>query len=116
MALIDLTPKRVDFKVKSGDTLKADFSFTNADDDTPVDLTGIAATIEIRKKLGSDVIKTLSIGSGLTITGDDDNVLSLSTAINFTGKYKYELEVVWLGGRVQTPFGGYINSIGEITE
>jgi hypothetical protein len=76
-----------------------DFTFTQGDPATPLDLTQYQ---DIRLRVINDfnqTAKEFSLGEGLTISGDDDNVLLLRfeqelTLILTRPKYKYDIMFV----------------------
>ena len=73
-----------------------EFTFTQGEDELPLDLTGYSdIRLRIIDDFGDDII-TKSLGDGLTIGGDDDNVLMLRfeqelTLILTRPKYKYDI-------------------------
>ena len=91
-----------------GDTLKnLKFKFTDESAD-PIDLSGSSVTMTWREEcLDGNVAWTLSTGSGLTISTEDDSVLCWVVVdpaippLNATTYYG-DLQVTWSDGSVQT--------------
>lgn len=106
-------PSKVDFKIKQGDTFKRVFSFFEADGTTPSDVTGY-----VPKMIFDDTTLTpFTVGSGFTWgTGGDAHKLYLSAVWNNSGRVKYEFEVTYASGEVETKFAGTITAIAEIDE
>lgn len=66
---------KVDFTVRQNQ--QYDIDFTLIKDTVPIDLTQYTAIkLQVKRSKSSAAIVELSIGNGLTVSGDDDNVLS----------------------------------------
>lgn len=105
-----ITAARHDFKVMAGDTLPINFVFTDKETRAPISLEGSAVVMKI-KVLPTDTVavKTLSLGSGLTLSGDDYNVIQLSTLLDIPkGTYSYSLTATATDGTVTTYMVGKI--------
>lgn len=77
---------KVDFKVRQNQTFRFDLRFNTADGALNLtDYTSIKMQFKVRKDAGE--IVSLSIGSGLTITGEDNNVLSVELKASQTALF-----------------------------
>ena len=85
---------------------------------TPKDLSSATIKMEIRKNSTSAVVYTLSIGSGLAISGASSNVLLIgpfNLDQDSYGWHKYDVEVE-IGGNKKTYFGGNFYIQPDITQ
>lgn len=113
MASSNSIPSKVDFKVKQGDTFKRVITFFEPDGTTPSDVTGY-----VPKMIFDDTtITPLTVGVGLTWgTGGDAHKLYLNVAWPYDTKVKYEFEITYASGDVETKFEGTISVVKEIPE
>jgi hypothetical protein len=93
-------------------------AFTN-DDDTPYDLTIYdEIQMQIRKKPGTEVIASGSLGGGeFAVIGEDDNVLSLEDVQipdDVKGLYMFDVEFIATGIH-ETLMRGTVNIVEQIT-
>lgn len=107
-----------DFKIYQGSTFDEILQLQQSDE-TPIDLTGYDARMQIRSTLGNTLIADLTSGNGgITITpltGQIDLLLTpTATAALAAGTYRYDLEV-FDGTRVDKYLRGTIQVIGETT-
>lgn len=72
----------------------------------PQDLTlATAITMQVKKERNGPVKATLTVGSGLTITGDDNNRLAITLASTLLpSKYVADLQLEFPGSVVRTYF------------
>jgi len=91
---------------------------TEGADATPKDLSGATIKMEIRKHPASVVFYTLTVGSGLTVSGADNNILLVGPFDldqDSCGWHKYDVEVT-IGGNKKTYFGGNFYIQPDITQ
>lgn len=115
MPTINLTPPNYDFVIIQNDTLSFSFTVDSPDVNTPVDLTGTTIKLQWKKKSGATAVKEIAVGTGITITGDDNNIIAINTVIDFVGSYRYELQVTFPNNDNITYLQGTTTSIAEIT-
>lgn len=101
-------PKKVNFKVKQGDTFRRVIIFENPDG-TPLNVSTAVFKLIIEGQ------PDLTLGNGLTIYGTDNNRLLIQKDITWTGIRKCELERV-MAGITRTHFEGKITSYVELNE
>lgn len=77
-------------------------------DQSVVDLTGATVAMELKKKnTDATPLQTLSIGSGLTITGTGNNVIDVDEVLSIAPTY-YRIIVTLPEGTVFYPYYGTI--------
>lgn len=83
----------------------------------PIDLTGVAIKIQFMKQYETTVVKTLEIGSGITIDNATAGVFSIDPFTVFTTPYTYEydMQFTFSGGDVKTYMKGFFYSKKQIT-
>ena len=84
-----------------------------------IDLTGVAIAIKFRYrcKTGS-VVKTLSIGSGITLTTPLSGIFHIdeyTPIVMEVGKYYYDVEITFTDGTIKTYVWGTFNVLQDIT-
>lgn len=109
MATSSSIPSVLNFRIKQGDTFQRTITF-ETDDDTPqpIDLSGATVVMRI------DQMEDLTEGDGLTVGGDDNNILTISKIITWSGTYRYELEVTFGSGVIKTYYEGRIRSKAQL--
>jgi hypothetical protein len=113
---MDLRPVNFPIKCWRNDTLTLNFEMKV--NDVPLDLSGATVRMQIRPSYGSNTL-TLSIaeGTGITVTGDDDNIVSISKLITITaGEYVYDLEIQYASGEVKTYVQGAFSVHEDVTK
>ena len=93
---------QLDLTFKRGDTFLEEFAIEEENVDTgelePVDLTGSTFSAPIVDNRGT-VLATLTLGSGITVFGDDNNKLRLhvvaATTAGWTASCPVTLTLVW---------------------
>lgn len=93
---------QLDWTFKRGDTFLEEFAIEEQNVDTgvfePVDLTGSTFSAPIVDNRGT-VLATLTIGSGITVFGDDNNKIRLhtisATTAEWTDTCPVTLTLVW---------------------
>lgn len=89
-------------EIQQGETFK--FSVDLADSaGAAVDITGCTATFTLKKTLDSAAAVTLSVGSGLTVTGASghiDGVVPAASTAPLKGDYYGSLKITLSGGEV----------------
>lgn len=93
----EVSPKESNFNVVQGDTLNLNVLYKDPDG-LPIDLTGYAASLEVKDKPGGRILcATASVGDGITITsasGSIDISLSPSKTRKFTvPRAAYQLQL-----------------------
>jgi len=89
--------------------------------DVPIDLTTydeIKMEVKTKKTIDSPIIITYTVGSGLTISGDDNNILSVDFDRNFinTNSIQYYYDILFEKDLIfQTLIGGVINITSIVT-
>lgn len=87
-------------EIQQGETFKFSVDLTDSAD-AVVNITGATATFTLKKTLDSAAVVTLSVGSGLTVTGASghiDGIVSASATAALKGDYFGSLKVVLSGG------------------
>lgn len=110
MARSKSIPKKVDFIVKQGDTFRRVFAFDDGAD-TPLPVDQSTATF----KFIIDGKTDLTLGNGIEVTGDDNELVTVSKDIDWAGEKLYEFERV-MDGITWTPCAGKLISKTELTE
>ena len=104
--------------VKNGDTWK--FSFVWSNNNTPIDLTGCTAKMQIRDSAGVLVAPIAPATTTITITGSTGTVLvvfpAATTASVAAGSYKSDLQITFPDGTVQSSSTVIITVEAGITE
>jgi hypothetical protein len=98
--------------VIKGDTFDG-VSFTLSDlDDVAIDLTGATIKIDFKNK-GNAVMKTISIGSGITVNNATAGIFQIDSflVILTTGSLEYDIEITFPSGMVKTYVTGTFNII-----
>lgn len=86
---------KLDFTIRQNANFLIDLSFSSAT--LPIDLsTYTAIKLQVKTAKSSGAIVTLTLGSGLTVSGDDSNVLSIAftpamTKLLTNNQYYYDL-------------------------
>lgn len=86
--------------------------------DVPIDLTGSNIEIQLRKTPASTTAElTLTLGSGITISGVDNNEIIINTIVDINaGSYVYDMTVVFPSGIVKTYVWGTFIVYEDITK
>jgi hypothetical protein len=103
---------KYDFVVKQNQTFNPLLTFTEDDDDTPIDLTGATVKMSVREKIcgcnhgcspyDSSFNQVYKQDFTPTITGVDNNQLQFDDLIELArGQYVYDLLIVWPNGEQQ---------------
>jgi len=113
-----MTPGRLNFTCPQGSTFRR--TLTYKIDDTPVNLTGYSARLQVRETHDStDYIVFLENGNGITLgasAGTIDILIPDTTTQNFiTGDHVYDLEVESSGGITDRLIEGRFNVTPEVT-
>ena len=104
----------VDFDYHAGDNKPIDFTLTEADGVTPIDLTG--ATLRwglfVRLTDAQALLSKATGGSGITVTDAAQGKLRIAMAkvdtVGLAGRYEHELELVESGGADETMATGTV--------
>lgn len=109
MATSSSIPATVNYTITQGDTFAREIEIETTDDSpVPVDLSGATIVMTIADE------QDLTEGDGLTVGGDDDNVITINKIITWAGKHKYALKATFGDGTVKTYHKGYIKSIAKV--
>lgn len=112
-----MTPGKVNFVCPQGSTFSRTLTYKL--DDTPVNLTGYTARLQIREyHYSDDFIASLTSSSGITLGGSAGTITVLIAASATTefvpGDYVYDLEIV-SGGTVTRLVEGKFTVTPEVT-
>jgi hypothetical protein len=106
------------FKVYRGDNWTFDLVFTD-NNDAPIDLSDADIKMQIKKKaIDSDSVKELDLDSGISVGGDDNNVVTIDAEADLDvrpGDYVYDIQVTYAGGRTVTYLRGAFQVLQDIT-
>lgn len=74
--------------------------------------------LQVRTHPDGDVLLTMSEGSGITVGGAGNNVITISKIISIQtgGKYYYDLQATFADGKVQTYLRGQFIVTEDITQ
>lgn len=106
--------------IYEGDTTPMEVAVSTSDDiAVPVDLTGIAIKMQVRKVSDNTVVVELSTADGdIDISGDDNNIFTVSglEAIPYAtvNSYKYDIQFVDVG-EITTYLYGKIQVQQQVT-
>lgn len=112
-------PAEHDLYIVRGDTWQQDFIYESPAD-TPVDLTGYSARLQVRKARFSDsTLLALSSDDGDITLDDEGNIQVTATAavtalLDFSTA-RYDLELTSAGGIVTTLLEGEVRLIKDVT-
>ena len=103
----------VDFDYHAGDNKPIDFTLTEADGVTPIDLTGATLRWGLFVRLtDAQAILSKATGNGITITGAAQGKIRIAMAkvdtVGLAGRYEHELELVESGGADETMATGTV--------
>jgi hypothetical protein len=104
------------FKVLRGDNPSCTLEFTDQLD-APVDLSGATITMQARWKLTDvEYVKQWTIGSGLTVSGADNNIVTITGFDTLRpGILYYDLQVNYPSGGKVTYLRGNITVVEDVT-
>lgn len=109
---------KFDIGIDAGSTFQVIFAW-NDSDENPIDITGYSARMQLRRELPQeDPDVALSIGSGITISGTDGEMLveiAPSVTETLSGCYFYDLEVESPAGVVTRLCQGNVTISSEVT-
>lgn len=112
-------PATYDISAYLNDTLSLSFIFNNSDGD-PIDLSSADIKMQVRKKHDDPVLWTASEGDGITVTGDDDNIISINKIVSDSqispGIYKYDIQATYSSGVITTYLRGDFTVESDITD
>lgn len=113
-----MTPGRFNFVCPQGATFKPTLIYKV--DNSPVNLTGYTARMQVRQSHTSDeIITSLSTDSGMTINGVDGEIQILINANDTSafadGDHVYDLEIISPSGEVNRLLQGRFNVTPEVT-
>jgi len=111
----DLRPAKWDITIWRNDTWVQVYSLTL--DSNPIDLQNATIYIHVRKGCGGTLALSLTNGDGLTITGADNNQISISKLVDIEkGTYKWDLQVTYSSGIVKTYIEGEFVVQDDVTK
>lgn len=84
----------------------------------PISLANADVKLQVRTHPDGDVLLTMSEGSGITVGGAGNNVITISKIISIQtgGKYYYDLQATFADGTVQTYLRGQFIVTEDITQ
>lgn len=84
----------------------------------PISLATADIKLQVRTHSDGDVLLTMSEGSGITVGGAGNNVITISKIISIQtgGKYYYDLQATFADGTVQTYLRGQFIVTEDITQ
>lgn len=84
----------------------------------PISLATADVKLQVRTHSDGDVLLTMSEGSGITVGGAGNNVITISKIISIQtgGKYYYDLQATFADGTVQTYLRGQFIVTEDITQ
>lgn len=111
-----MLPGNYTLKMYRGDTFHAQFKlWLDTDRSQPVDLTDAVAKAEIRDKTGGTILVTFD--SAITLPNIIDLTLDAATSETLVpGTQKWDLQVTYLDGTVNTYVAGDATIVGDITD
>ena len=113
-----MTPGLVHFVCPQGSTFKRTLTYTL--DDTPIDLSGYSARLQVREAYYSaNTLISISTGNGISISGPSGvitlNIDDLVTASVPAGVHVYDLEIESPSGDVDRLIEGEFRVTPEVT-
>lgn len=111
-----MTPGNYTIKAYRNDTLQLTFTITDGNN-LPISLATAAMKMEIRTKPDGDVKLTLTEGDGLTVSGANNNIVTVSKVVNISDgcTYFYDLQATFASGVVTTYVKGPFVVMEDIT-
>jgi hypothetical protein len=112
----DFKPAQYNIQMWKNDTWNNTFTLLN--EATPINLTGATVEIQIRKKANStDALATLTIGSGITISGASFNVITVAYNVDIdAGSYVYDMAIQFSDGTEKTYIWGIFIIYEDVTK
>ncbi len=100
----------------TGDTFNQ-VSFAVAPNGSPLNLTGYTIKLQIRNTYTSTAVKSLEIGSGITVTNAAGGVFRIDAfVVDFAaGTYVYDIQLTSSGGVVKTYIAGEMVILNDVT-
>lgn len=109
-----IAAKRLNISLYQGDSTNITLTFTDVND-APIDLTGKAFKMQVSRVHTSKVLKNFAIGTGLTIGGAGNNILTVNPLNDLErGDYVFDIQFTE-SGIVTTWFYGNIAIKQEVT-
>jgi hypothetical protein len=112
----DFKPAQYNIQIWKNDTWNNTFTLLN--EATPISLVGATVKIQIRKKANStDALATLTIGSGITISGASSNVINVAYNVDIdAGSYVYDMAIKFSDGTEKTYIWGIFIIYEDVTK
>jgi len=112
----DFKPAQYNIQIWKNDTWNNTFTLLN--ETTPISLVGATVKIQIRKKANStDALATLTIGSGITISGTSSNVINVAYNVGIdAGSYVYDMAIKFSDGSEKTYIWGIFIIYEDVTK
>lgn len=67
----------------------------------PYSVAGATITMNIKKNINdTEFIQQLSVGNGITIIGDNDNLIAITPENRPEGRYVYDLDILETNGKI----------------
>jgi len=112
---LSLIPCKLDICYYNGDSFKVSIGMDDCDGNF-IDLTDADISIHIKKTINSPVLVELSIGDGISISGENNNIIEINKVIDLPqGTYRWDLQIIFPDGTVRTVFAGQFKVQTDIT-
>lgn len=106
------------FRIYRGDSWSCVLTFFDTDG-SPLNLAGSAIKLQVKAKAtDTNTVKELSLGTGLTLSGSGNNILTIESAGDLpvrVGDYAYDLQVTFGSGRIVTYLRGTVVVVQDVT-
>lgn len=111
----DLRPAKWDIAMWRNDYWVQVYSLTL--DSNPIDLQNATVNIQIRKGCGGTLALSLTNGNGVTITGANNNQVSISKLVDIEkGMYRWDMQITYASGVVKTYIEGDFEVQDDVTK
>lgn len=108
-------PEPLDVTVYKGDTWEEQLQ--GAIGAVPIDHTGCTFLLQVRKKLGGEVLETLTELDGISIAGVDNDIVSIKKVMDFEpGVWVWDIQITFPDGTVKTPRGGKFTLVNDVSK
>ena len=114
MSTTDLTPATENVILYRGDTWVESWLVTN--NSLAVDLSAADVLLQIRRKKGGDILYTSEIGTGITISGVDDNSIDHFGEVDIIpGTWYWDIQITLPSGQIFTGKAGTCQVIDDVS-
>lgn len=111
-----MTPGNYTIRAYRNDTLQLTFTITDGSN-VPINLSTADMKMQVRNKPDGDIYLTLTEGDGLTVSGVNNNVVTVSKLVNISDgcTFYYDLQATFTSGVVTTYLKGPFVVMEDIT-